>query len=262
MFNERYSPLDTDYCTAKGLERLHSFNINFKLKKWCSEKAIYNRNVKDYPLYTTSRILGKCQIPVINIVGTSHVNYAEKTWLQVLGNLKRFENKWTKENFLEFTQSDSFHSGLSFDKYGEIYCVGQGNHRTCQIKFSELEYVTVDVTEHILNTKLSNIFNKLSQYNLVDTNDYRGINFHQEMQWSVKLNGKHILIKNSYLVEEFINVYETTKVTLKNLLKAKVNLTLYNKKSDYFYNIIIDNTDKLIQNIIEHKINHINTISC
>lgn len=75
------------------------------------------------------------------IIGTHHCDYYEKSWVEMLGCLKR-ANFLTKESALRWSKEKLW--SISLNNFGgAFYIAGDGNHRVSLSKFLEIPEISV-----------------------------------------------------------------------------------------------------------------------
>ena len=213
-------------------------------------------DIENIQFYNSSVYHEKYKVPIKNIIGTSHVDYTNKTWLEVLGGLKRFSN-WTKDKLLEYVKSNEQYIGLSYAKYGNHFIISQGNHRSCLAILSGLEYIETDVSEFILDKHLLDTYNKLIELNLFSSSfDFQNVRTNDPTKrvWTLNLNNIDIYIRNQNSLDYFLELYESIDINWMSVYSASIK-RFFNRLDDYFYISVCtkEDVDKLISDIILHK---------
>lgn len=235
---------------------LIQFNSSFKIKEWCFEKTIYIEDFKDYKFYNREIYHEEYDVPIGKVIGTDHIDYIGKRWIDLLGNMKRFNSDWNKINFLEFTKTPEFYNGYSYAKYGDAFFVTQGNHRNCEAKFSELKSLRVPITEYILDVEMLENWNFLNDERFlpVINNGHYGV-YYRTLSWTIIINQESVLFHDFEAVKKFITHYREMKLTIQELCYfffANKGL-LFNKNNIALYYRVSDNYNQLNKLIIDHK---------
>lgn len=247
-----------DYCTIEGLKRIQGFDSNFELQKWCFDKIIYEKDIENYRFFTKTILQKSQKVPLNKIHSTWHIDYANKNWLQILGGLKRYSDYYTKNSFLEYINSKSEFPGLSFAKFGDYYSISEGNHRVCQAKFAQLEYLITDVTEFMMDEIVISLYKDFNRLQILSSNCNSYLNDSDQpdaMLWILTINNKEIYLRGLEQAYSFLEFYDNTKITWKNLLKKGISSTLGNKAKDK--GISIKKAGDLLQlknDILIHKL--------
>ena len=227
------------------------FNPNFIIEDWCYDRLLCLNELDNYKFYNSRIEYDNYIVPVEKIVGTTHFNYIGRTWVDLPYQMKRFHDYYTVNNFLEFVKTEDFDKNdLGYIKYGDLFFISGGNHRTCQAKFSNLKSIKAHVVEFIFDDKMFNIFNYLKNENLKPEIEMGGGGkYYRFNSWIIKLNSRKIYFKSFAAIEKFIGLYEFIIPSWKNTLLAKWSkkefLHVYSEEKDY---------NHLKNSIIMHKI--------
>lgn len=235
------------------LENVKKFNPNFEIKDWCYERLRSVEDVENYKFYNSEREIKDYLVPVEKIVGTNHVSYIGRKWIDLLYNMKRFSEYYNVNNFLSFTETENFtRSGIYYIRYGDLYFTGGGNHRTCQAKFSNLKYIKTDLIEYIFDIKMFDIFNFLIEENLMPIIKEGGHGrYYRFSSWKIYMNSKEYYFQSFEAIEKFVKYYKDYSPSFFNNIVAKLSkqeiLFSYNEQKDYTH---------LKSAIILHKLNN------
>jgi hypothetical protein len=236
------------YCANEGLKNLKVLDSKLEFKKWHFEKAECEKSFKDRNFWhiIPSKYYENQKVPLNKVVGTSHINYQGKMWLEVLGCLKRFDHySWDKATFLDKYKSFS----IGYMKYGDNYFIGEGNHRITIAKFLEFDYLEAPVTEYFFDYEFYNTYQELSNLNLQPNLS----SYWRESPWSIKICDKSIHLQDFSLVKSFLAYYNEIALTFKSLLQRKYRNFFENIESSYFIRKVED-MDNIFSLIIDHKI--------
>lgn len=243
-----------NYCINEGLQRIKLLNPSFEFEKWVNTTAIPPESIPDYHFYEKQNptIKRSCKINPKQIVGTSHPDYCNKSWIEVLGNLKRWklyvdEIHLATENVLNEKLVDK----KSVAKYGDNIIVSMGNHRCCFSKFLELDEINVDMEEYQFNHTLHSMVKEYENRGFyIDTNSYRNEN------WIVVVNGQKIFIPEQ-LRYDFLEFYDATYLNFQFIVKHELKqlFGLMNDRQEYFSLKGTNDLIKIKSHIIAHKSN-------
>lgn len=243
-----------NYCINEGLQRIKLLNPDFEFKKWINNTAIHPESIPEYHFYEKQNpsIKTSCKINPQQITGTSHPDYYNKSWIEVLGNLKRWK---LYVNEIHLAAGSVLNERLvdkkSVAKYGDNIIVSMGNHRCCFSKFLELDEITVDITEYQFNHSLYSMVKEFESRGFhIDTSNYRDEN------WIVVVNGQKIFIPE-YLKHDFLAFYDSTYLNLKYIMKYELNklFGLAGEQQEYYSLKETNDFNKIKSHIIAHKSN-------
>jgi hypothetical protein len=134
--------MDLDnYCLETGLKRLKSMGIDANEILWRNE-IVQNPNlIPNYEYWEYSHSSENQLVDTGKIIGTHHCDYYEKSWVEMLGCLKR-ANSLTKESALKWSKEKLW--SISLDNFGgAFYISGDGNHRVTLSKFLGIPDINV-----------------------------------------------------------------------------------------------------------------------
>ena len=77
-----------NYYLNEGLKRLDQFDSTITIDENWNKRTIHTSDIENIQFYNSSVYHEKYKVPIKNIIGTSHVDYTNKTWLEVLGGAK------------------------------------------------------------------------------------------------------------------------------------------------------------------------------
>ncbi len=194
------------------MENILEFNPNFVFKDWCNDELIYLEDVENYKFYNKEVYHEKFKVPLSNVIGTKHWGYAGRTWLDLPYNMKRFHKDYNINSFLNFYKSDSFfNNDISYAKFGDNFFITGGNHRTCQAKFSDIEYIETFVTEHIFDQEMYGAFKFLKSENLNPEILSQSGKYYRFNNWVITINNQSFHFKEFNQVKFFIELYQKSK---------------------------------------------------
>jgi len=234
-----------------GIKRLEELTSDRKLKGWHLENT-YNQdeiNNKEFWGITPSKHSDNQKIPLKKIIGTRHPRYCNMKWIEVLGNLKKYDRwNWDIKTFKDKYKD----AELSFVKYGNNYYINGGNNRTTIAKFLGIEYLEAPTTEYFFDQELFDLIQKAKQLNFYPKFiDYQS----RDSRINLILCETKLTLKNSNVLYSFIDFYETQlpysnyKYHLIELLKG-----ISNKKQErFFMNVNTNHFNKLKDLINHHK---------
>lgn len=202
------------------IKRLDDVGCGEKWQGWYFERIkAPETSIKGFDFYQTRVELGVQEISAENIVGTTHVNYQNKTWLEMLCFLPRYR-KTSRERIEVFCRGDEkTNEPLHYIKYGEKYFIcGGGNHRTCLAKFYEIPTIKADVTEYLLNEERYGLYQQCRQNNIL-LNKGGGV-----YDWEITINAKRIFVKDNILLQLILDFYVSTNLTQKYYMGIKLGL--------------------------------------
>lgn len=188
-------------------------NFKFEFKSWhfhkvkrpdCEENYIFYNLLP--PLHYTEIISPKL------IVGSTHSDYYEKTWLEMLLTLKRSRHYYGLEKLKVFIQDESIGEKKSLTKINERYYIdGGGNHRVCYAKFLEYEQIACSIMERVFDEEVFSLFNRICSFGLVPkiANEITPCRDH----WLVSIGQDTLQFNSIQSVKNFINDFEATKLT-------------------------------------------------
>lgn len=235
------------------LENVKKFNPNFEIMDWCYEKLKSVEGVENYKFYNSEKEIKDYLVPVEKIVGTTHVKYIGRKWIDLPYKMKRFSDFYNVNNFLNFTETENFtKSGIYYIKYGDLYFTGAGNHRTCQAKFSNLMHIKTDLIEYIFDFKMFQIFNFLTNENLMPIIKEGGYGkYYRFSSWKIYVNSKEYFFQSFEAIEKFVKYYKDYSPSFFNNIIARLSkqeiFFSYNEQKDYTH---------LKNAIILHKLNN------
>lgn len=248
-----------DFYLNKGLKRLVKFDENAVIQVKWSEKVIAESDIPNLQFYNSCFYYEKHRVPIKDVIGTSHGDYANLSWLQILGGLKRFRD-WTKESFLDYIENNKTeYVGFSFAKYGNKYVVTQGNHRTCFAVLSNIKYVETNVCEYYFDEHLYIVYNWLKNNKLLsEFFDFNNVKTSRptERLWVLNLNNRDVYIRNQNSLDYFLKLYQSTSLNWKNYRFTPLRRKFVQLEEHLYISIYSEaDVDKLVDDIILHKIN-------
>lgn len=243
----------------KVLKRLKQFDPEIKFKDTWNQKIIYETDIPDCDFYNKTFYHEIYKVPVNHIIGTYHVSYADLTWLEMLGSLKRFYSSYTKENFLKYmAENRGNYIGLSYSKYGDSFIIAEGNHRTCLAVLSGLQYIETRVTEYIFDKELFDVYTEIKEMGLLsprfNKNNITGREKCDRL-WIVWVNDKDIYLSDQFCLDCFLDLYKSIRLDWKsNLFGHLLSKTSYREnRSDTIFIQTPEEVRELKNDIILHK---------
>ena len=136
-----------NYLLNKGFERLKELNPDFEYQQWFFDRTLNMENVENRAFFKElNKTYELEKFQPIHIVGTFHVDYADKMWIEMLGALKRYNvNNIKAKGSLKAYINDR--RAIRLCKFGGEYYIAEGNHRFCMAKFLNMTIDKVVVTE-------------------------------------------------------------------------------------------------------------------
>jgi len=195
-----------------GIKRLRHFGI-VEFKNWYFEPVLSMMDIEYLKCFDFYQINTLDISPEV-IVGTGHSDYNHRTWIEMLGSLKRFLDIDLDETIYNIRHQS--YKIKSVSKYGNDYFIEQANHRLCLSKFLGLDQVNVSVTEHILNEERYRICNKLKKHGF-DARYLQG----EDPYWDFSIGDMMLEIYGSQLTESFIDYYESLSLQPKDYRKYR-----------------------------------------
>lgn len=199
-----------DYCLENGNKRLKHLGVEVSLD-WYNDVLIYSKNLPKLKFWRTlpSKNLGYVNIPLNQVIGTDHINYSSKKWLENLGCLKRFSNYYTNENCKKYFDSHVKKTGISFSKFGDNYIVTEGNHRTHIARFLGYQFIKGDVQEYFFDDNLYNTIEEYQRENLPLNLD--GSNLNRGRIWKTRIDDISFFLHGYDILRQFLYLYKSSK---------------------------------------------------
>lgn len=139
-----------DYNLEERIKIIKDFKPDFRSRSWHNDMVLDYKKFKKNHKYS----IGKKPTTVENfnpdkITGSSHDNYNEVSWIEMLQNLERFYRlpchySGSVEEYVN--QQDN----IQLIKCGNNYFINGGNHRFCIAKFLEIRIKKVTIKEYML----------------------------------------------------------------------------------------------------------------
>ena len=211
-------------CLQNGFKRLKQIKPDFTYQKWFFDKTIDKTNIDNFSFYTDSyKSIEVESISAKSIVGTTHSNYINLMWIEMLGGLDRFDSNVGSKNEMlqQFMNTQKQEKKVS--KYGDFYIIsGEGNHRICLSKFLDIDITNAQVSECEFNDKYYTCWHELKKRTIVPINLSNNL-------WKFLLYNVIITVKNEQ-IRDFIDSYDNAENTSKwrsffggNKSKIKIN---------------------------------------
>lgn len=89
------------------------------------------------------------EICIKKVIGSTHINYIHKSWLEMLSNLKRHKTDCDVELIRQIILREN--NDKSVCQYNDNYYITEGNHRFCQAKFLGISKVYCSVSKYKFN---------------------------------------------------------------------------------------------------------------
>ncbi len=236
-----------NYCFNKGIERLKQFEIT-EFENWYMDKLIH---YDDYPLLDCWQTLHckyyeNVDIPLKKVIGTGHINYANRTWLENLGCLKRFSPYFTKDYSTKYFLSEDRRVTNSYAKFGDDYIILGGNHRTHSARFLGFESIKGNVTEYFFDYELYTTIEEYKKENIIFNSD----NIYKKIGWNFKIGNFMFYINEFEVLKEFIQLYKNTNTSW--LKYKKFQLMKFFDKSNFKDFVHINDTIDLDKPIFKY----------
>ncbi|WP_103072200.1 hypothetical protein [Aquimarina sediminis] len=199
-----------NYCLENGYNRLKQLKEQ-GFHDWYNDTLVFYDSMPNLAYWKTlpSKQLGYINVPLNKVIGTSHISYADSTWLENLGCLKRFSSYYTKEYCSDYFNSDEKKTGISYAKFGDDYIITQGNHRTHIARFLRYKCIKGDVQEYFFDYELYNTVNQYKKEKLdLDLGDR---NLFRRTMWKTKIDSVKIFIHGYEMLKQFLSLYQSTK---------------------------------------------------
>lgn len=215
-----------DYYLQKGFERLKFLNPDFFYKEWYFNKVINSTEIVNKKFYTDCYEFFEEEINVNQITGSYHCRYYGKTWIEMLGSLKRFENNIKDcESALSYINTEK--QSINLNRYGDDYIIGEGNHRSCLAKFLNIEKIKASVTKYEFNEDYYSKWKELKSRNITPLSI-------DENNWTLKLHDDELIIKDR-LITHFIEHYDSIKYRqpILNIFRSNSQLIIIKSNKDF-----------------------------
>lgn len=230
-----------DFYIQRGFDRLKIIKPNFAFEKWYFTKVLYTPDIENREFYTDS--YKSITIDLFNakkINGTSHCDYNNMMWIEMLGALKRYDSEkyCNMESLLNFIVTSKQSKNLN--KYGDYYLIGEGNHRFCLAKFLCIDLHDIAITEHEFNDKYFTKYTELGKRDIL-------IKEKSATFWTLKFNDCIVNINETFIMD-FIKMYDDIQI------KDSFCKKLYRKKEKIVISSFSDlKTNRIIKLISAHK---------
>lgn len=212
------------------LQRLNRINPNFNFQNWCFDRVISEEEIPNLEYWKSLPTIEhkRHTVDLSKVIGTGHPDYPSKNWIVMLGNLKRCRSEFNYELCHDFFQNSNYSdSDFRYNKFGDIYIIQGGNHRTCIAKFIGIETLNAKVTEHFFDFELFNLHSDIRRLNIDFQSERVGRNV--AIQFNFMKNS--IRIVDFQLQKDFIAFYKNIEYDYFDDLKAK--WYIYTKKNDF-----------------------------
>lgn len=239
--------MDLDnYCLLKGLDRLKSMEIDAKEILWRNEIVQNPSSIPNYEYWEYSHSSENQIVETRKIIGTHHCDYYEKSWVEMLGCLKR-ANFLTTESALRWSKEKLWSISLNnFD--GAFYIAGDGNHRVSLSKFMGIPEINVGSVNHYQFNQTRFDFDKMLSQRVIEK-----VNS-DEHSTKVNLGDVKIRIDNNS-GKEFIEFFDSSEVSKWVRLKSRYFSSWQDIISGH-YDFEGLESDFLRKVIITYKLNH------
>ena len=233
------------------IDRLQILGIS-QHSDWFDEQVLKAEDIPNYKFWNTlpTKNIGVIDVPLKNVIGTNHTDYSNNLWIENLGKLKRFSSCFTEQYSNNYFNTLNQSTSISMSKYGDDFIIGEGNHRTHCAKFLGIQHIKANVVERFFDSEL---------YNLVINCEHLGFSISDQIfregVWQIEINNVIFCINKFEILNHFVSLFKTTKITWFETKKIKLKNKFFLKgKSDkiYFYHLRkITDFDKKIINIIK-----------
>ena len=186
------------------MSKLAKFNI-LEIKKtylpdWHFEKTIHPMsNIRYHCIKERNSSIIE-EINPRNIIGTGHINYAGKPWIQMLSALKR-HNRLACDYDIEVVKNAISHNPPSVLEIDGKYFIIGGNHRLCQAKFLEISTVNCWVTKCVIDEPLYQLYVK-----------FKAAGFDVECEYGIirmlSIHGIECSIANGWEYESLLQMFD------------------------------------------------------
>lgn len=169
---------------------------------WYFERVLRPEDIENFQFYFYDGYVSE-EIFVHNIVGTTHVNYYHKAWLEMLCSLKRHRQDYNTELIKQIILLKN--DDKSVKEYNGKYYITEGNHRCCQAKFLAIEKIYCIVEKYKFNHLDYNIYNELVSNNF--SCNYSSGNFKD-----IKIGDTNIYVQSTEDVIKLIETYKSIRI--------------------------------------------------
>lgn len=249
-------------CNDKAIERLQILGVS-KYLDWFEEPVLYEEHIPNYKFWNTlpTKNLGIIDVPLKNVIGTNHVDYANNLWIENLAKLKRFNPCFTREYCLNYFNSLHQKTTIAIGKYGNDYIIGESNHRTHCAKFLDLAYIKANVVERFFDFELYNRIMDCEQFGFSISDQ-----IYRKGTWKIKLNDVIFFIYEFEMLNHFVSLLKSTRPTQfeTKQIKLKIMFTMKSRSiENNFYHLkeIADFDKKTILIIKTYKVTINNDLS-
>lgn len=204
-----------NYYELEGNKRLKSLEVNPENVPWKNNQVLCYNSIMNKEYWDEVRITSNEKVELNKIIGTYHSDYFNKSWLEMLGCLKRIDSSTlNREHVLKVLEEKRM--DISLHKFGESYFISGGNHRVCMSKFLGNKTLLIEtVYHHQFNNRRFEIDEMLKKRKIeVVYNDGN----------KLTLQMGEIIVKTSYnYAKEFIDFFDKIQVTKWDKLRNKLN---------------------------------------
>lgn len=207
---------------------------------WYFERVQRPEDLDNFQFYYYEGYIHE-EICIKKVVGTTHINYYHKAWLEMLSNLKRHKN----DDDIEFITKIILRKNddKSVCQYNDNYYITEGNHRFCQAKFLNIEKVHCCVSKYKFNHQDYNLYKELTDNNFTCNYSYGEFK-------DIQLDNTYIYLSSKEDIPKLISAYKTMRISLfdRIVLRKQTPVLFFSFKDDE------DSYDVLKQIIFSHQI--------
>lgn len=169
------------------------------------------------------------EICIKKVIGSTHINYIHKSWLEMLSNLKRHKTDCDVELIRQIILREN--DDKSVCQYNDNYYITEGNHRFCQAKFLGISKVYCSVSKYKFNHQDFSLYKELINNNFTCT--YSGGIFRD-----IKLGDICIYVNSKEDIYRLISAYQKMRIGFFDKIafsrKAPVSFFRFNDDKDSY----------------------------
>lgn len=209
----------------EGFKRLKVINPNFEYYDWYFSKVSELKSIPHKEFYRKSNSYTISAFNPEHVKGTNHCNYYSLMWIEMLGSLKRFKERYFN-SIVSLTGFLECPDEIELVKYCDDFYILEGNHRFCIAKFLDYRISRVLVTEYELDNKKMEVINFFKEKNITINNINRDY-------FAITPNLDSKLIINNNIIYDFIEYLNDSKCNnyiSKLIFSQKTEILIDNKK--------------------------------
>ena len=204
-----------------GKKRYKLLTGKNEIPKWANKEILSNQKYGDF--WKNKKTRYKTIIPLHKVIGTEHADYNGRTWLEMLGSLKRLNLAHFDHDF--FIENLTLPGNLpGFKKYGDEYVITEGNHRVCIAKFLGIKEVKGYATDYDFDKityETYQHFIKLGAKIEFYTYPFQKDQYIWE-NWMIKIGRYKLYLSDTNAIQEFKRLFNDLNTSVFVLIKAYV----------------------------------------